>query len=324
MAEILSRKPAYSTMGSDEVIEAVGDIFRQPPVRPVIDTTGVPNVIVSIMERCWDNNPQLRLEFVTIDQQLQSMDIGGIGKSLFLRGTDRKRQAGLLCQFFPPEIAVKVRSGKTKWAPGRRDIITIVKMGIRVVGDASANGRADALHSLYEAIDTACAKHSMMKLVGHDKEIVCVGNVLKENPFHVIDACELALSVFEHQRQYIPAVELLAAIHCGDCTELVLGTVAPQYTLLGDTAKTASLLLSTASSGDVIISWLAATILEAQCASRGLPALSRRLVAREDRSIGGHGVLQTFLLCTDQQRKKLASSSQQQVATSLKDLESVL
>ena len=86
MAETLSRKSAYGDMDTQCLKETVGDIFRQPPVRPVVDTTDVPTAIVVMMERCWDNNPQVRLNLVAINTQLQGMRIGGIGKSLFKRG----------------------------------------------------------------------------------------------------------------------------------------------------------------------------------------------------------------------------------------------
>ena len=86
MAETLSRKSAYGDMDTQCLKETVGDIFRQPPVRPVVDTTNVPTAIVVMMERCWDNNPQVRLNLVAINTQLQGMRIGGIGKSLFKRG----------------------------------------------------------------------------------------------------------------------------------------------------------------------------------------------------------------------------------------------
>jgi hypothetical protein len=86
MAEVFSRQSAYVEMDAQSLQETVGDVFRRPPVRPVVDTTEIPRLVVSIMERCWDNNPHTRLNFVVIQSQLQTLEIGGIGKSLFKRG----------------------------------------------------------------------------------------------------------------------------------------------------------------------------------------------------------------------------------------------
>eukprot|EP00730_Choanoeca_flexa_P007197 TRINITY_DN12295_c0_g2_i3.p1 TRINITY_DN12295_c0_g2~~TRINITY_DN12295_c0_g2_i3.p1 ORF type:complete len:929 (+),score=195.71 TRINITY_DN12295_c0_g2_i3:388-2787(+) len=301
MAEVISRRPAYNDMHLDQLKETVGDIFHQPPVRPIIDREGVPDVIVSMMERCWDNNPQVRLEFAIIDQQLQAMDIGGIGKSLFTRSADRKKQAALLNQFFPPVVADCLRAGK-KFETRVRDILTVVYLEVEdfdrlpeLLKDDAALARV--MRSYHQAVDEACIAQGMFKMPDQGSTIMCVGNLLSEQPFHLISACKLLDKIFEATNDlHVPDVgslRLRAAVHCGSATETVVGTSNPRYCLLGDTINACQALLSMTASGRVTMSWLAATMLQAQCASRGLH-LDDQLTDQGESTVPGYGRIQLF------------------------------
>eukprot|EP00045_Choanoeca_perplexa_P016602 m.225403 g.225403 ORF g.225403 m.225403 type:complete len:864 (-) comp17307_c0_seq18:1039-3630(-) len=75
MAEVFTREQVYGDMDPQALPGTVGDIFRQPPVRPAVDTTNLPTSVVTLMHRCWDNNPNTRLSFVAIQTQLQSLEL---------------------------------------------------------------------------------------------------------------------------------------------------------------------------------------------------------------------------------------------------------
>ena len=86
IAEILERKRAYADLSSTDITDIVGDIFRYPPVRPVVKVDGLPEALVDTMRCCWDNNPSSRRDFLAISTTMQKLSVGGIGKSLFIRG----------------------------------------------------------------------------------------------------------------------------------------------------------------------------------------------------------------------------------------------
>eukprot|EP00045_Choanoeca_perplexa_P001708 m.21289 g.21289 ORF g.21289 m.21289 type:complete len:110 (-) comp11121_c0_seq1:535-864(-) len=87
-------------------------------------------------------------------------------------------------------------------------------------------------------------------------------------------------------RPALGSLKARVGIHCGSVATTVIGKHRPRFCVLGETVTISKRLQRSAQSQQVCLSWLAATMLQTQCSSRGLH-LDRQLESRGECVIKG-------------------------------------
>eukprot|EP00045_Choanoeca_perplexa_P010925 m.113618 g.113618 ORF g.113618 m.113618 type:complete len:1049 (+) comp15447_c0_seq1:297-3443(+) len=278
IAEVLERKPVYPQLSETEIIEMVGDIFRYPPVRPSVQTEHLPEALVHMLHRSWDNNPTTRRDFSVISSTMQSLNIGGIGKSLFVRGHDQKRQEQILLKAVPPQFEMCLKSAEPAGLD-ERTIITICQLQLRgfqgLHSTMSAQDITNFTTAWYDNLDRLAEEHSLFGKATQDCGYMCLGNASYEQPYHTLDtasfvrAAHQVLESLTLPRQ-VTTLSLAGGIHCGSATLTIVGQLRPRFQVFGETTAICSALASQARGHCLSVSDIAITMMDTQGAGRDI------------------------------------------------------
>ncbi len=247
-----------------------------PAFRPTIPDKACNDLWMTLMEKCWAEEPEQRPSFTQILSMIR--DING-GETLRLadsliqrlevhtanledivteRSEDLQMEKGkvelLLSELLPKTVADELKVGK-QVAPEVFDTGTLFFSDICGFTRISAAGTpmqvVEMLNEMYTMFDAISAKFDVYKVatIG-DAYVVCSGIPTRNGEKHAREIAYMALallqSVMDFSIPHIPTehLKLRIGLHTGPCVAAVVGRKMPRYLLFGDTVDIASMIES--------------------------------------------------------------------------------
>eukprot|EP00045_Choanoeca_perplexa_P016607 m.225308 g.225308 ORF g.225308 m.225308 type:complete len:216 (-) comp17307_c0_seq9:150-797(-) len=172
----------------------------------------------------------------------------------------------------------------------------------------SAQQMSSFLDRLYKILDDQCKQQGLFRVATVGSTFMFASNMLEEQPYHLIRACKFAMAATEAVASLLldPSDSSLGSpclrtgIHSGSVVLNVIGTTdSPRFCVLGETVAIGKKIHQLAKDCEIWLSWLAGTMLQAQCASRGIH-LDERLVPCGQVTFKVYGPMETYMLQTKQ------------------------
>ncbi|XP_064634469.1 atrial natriuretic peptide receptor 1-like [Lineus longissimus] len=278
--EITFRRAPYSTetLTPREIIDRIRagekNCFR-PDIDDVPEDANAN--LVQMIEACWAENPNDRLDTTGIRKALNVINKGrklnimdnmlsmmekyaNNLEELVEQRTgelieEKKKTDLLLYRMLPRQVAEKLKKGDLV-KPEAFERVTIFFSDI--VGFTTISAKStpmqviDLLNDLYTMFDSIIEKHDVYKVetIG-DAYMVVSGAPVRNGDLHAGKIADMALSILHgihhFQMPHMPHVQLQVRIglHSGSCCAGVVGLSMPRYCLFGDTVNTASRMEST-------------------------------------------------------------------------------
>ncbi|KAK2704872.1 hypothetical protein QYM36_017049, partial [Artemia franciscana] len=274
--EILLRRGVFFLEGKQyspqEIIENVR-CSNGKPFRPSIPDEATEDELISIIKRCWSEDPSERPDFnvlkATIRKLNKDNESSNILDNLLSRMEqyannlealveertadyleEKRRCEELLYQLLPKSVASQLIAGQPVIAE-HFDNVTIYFSDI--VGFTSLSAEStpmqvvDLLNDLYTCFDSIIENFDVYKIetIG-DAYMVVSGLPVRNGNVHAREIARMSLSLlgtvknFSIRHRPRDHLMLRIGIHSGPCVAGVVGLKMPRYCLFGDTVNTAS------------------------------------------------------------------------------------
>ncbi|XP_059175797.1 atrial natriuretic peptide receptor 1-like [Physella acuta] len=297
MEETLTRSVPYDTQRAflevDAIIQRVCS-NETPPFRPEILETDVQEGYITLMERCWAQNPDQRPPFEAVLKVITSF-CGGKDVALVDRlltrleeytsnlediveertqqlAIEKKKSEVLLDQILPRSVSDKLKQGEPV-DPETYDMVTIYFSDI--VGFTSLSASSSPLevvgflNALYSEFDATISLFDVYKVetIG-DAYMVVSGLPIRNGNNHVLNIARLALELLNVVANFVVPhkpehkLQLRIGLHSGPVVAGVVGMKMPRYCLFGDTVNTASRMESNGAAQKIHISHSSKTLLD--------------------------------------------------------------
>nr|KAG5686050.1 hypothetical protein BaRGS_028428 [Batillaria attramentaria] len=250
---------------------------QSPPFRPKVREGEAPQAVLTLMEQCWKDDPEMRPSFETVLKAIKAVTSGkdaNLVEALITRLEEyasnledvveertkelideKKKSEMLLYQILPRSVAEQLKRGQ-QVVPEAYDSVTIYFsdiVGFTAMSAASTPMQVvEVLNDLYSEFDSIIDAHDVYKVetIG-DAYMVVSGLPEKNGDQHAVEICRMALRLLHRVQTFTPKhrhndrLQLRIGIHSGPCCAGVVGLKMPRYCLFGDTVNTASRLEST-------------------------------------------------------------------------------
>ncbi|XP_056286434.1 guanylyl cyclase C [Pseudoliparis swirei] len=237
--------------------------------------------VYSLINSCWDEDPERRLDFKRIENclgkiisKIHNQDNESymdnmirrlqrysrtlehmVAERTALYKAERERSDRLSCMLLPGPV---VRSLKETGVvePELYEEVTVYFsdiVGFTTLCQYSTPMEVvDMLNDVYGAFDSIVDRHDVYKVetIG-DAYMVASGLPKRSGNRHAVDVCRMALDILaficNFQLRHLPGIPvwIRIGVHSGPCAAGVVGKKMPRYCLFGDTVNTASRMEST-------------------------------------------------------------------------------
>ncbi|KRX81549.1 Atrial natriuretic peptide receptor 1 [Trichinella sp. T6] len=274
--EMLFRRGVFYTSDENSFARDIVENVRmgmQPPFRPTVLETSFDGVIISLMVRCWSENPDDRPDFRMIRKQVISLtrefETSNIVDNLLRRMEqyannleslvqertadylqEKQKAENLLYQLLPKSVASQLIKGEPVKAEAF-DCVTIYFSDIvgftSLCADSTPMEVVNLLNDLYTCFDSIIENYDVYKVetIG-DAYMVVSGLPRKNGVAHAFEIARMALALLSAVRCFTivhrpkEQLKLRIGIHSGPVCAGVVGLKMPRYCLFGDTVNTAS------------------------------------------------------------------------------------
>ncbi|CAH1251539.1 NPR1 [Branchiostoma lanceolatum] len=281
MQEIVQRQgPFYMAddpnASAQDIVEKVqlgsqhGGKLCRPDV-PAIDDARYSKPLQTLMQQCWEEDPNLRPEFGSIRTQMRQIDRGrNLMDTLLSRleqyasnleemvqerteelAVEKKKSDELLYQMLPQAVAENLRQGRSVEAE-TYDRVTIYFSDIvgftGLVESMKPVEVVDLLNDLYTLWDKIISRYDVYKVETIGDAYMLVSGLPKRNGnehARQIAGVSLALRQAVQDTMKIrnrpdQKLKIRIGLHTGPCAAGVVGLKMPRYCLFGDTVNIAS------------------------------------------------------------------------------------
>ncbi|KAJ8301630.1 hypothetical protein KUTeg_020617 [Tegillarca granosa] len=261
-----------------DIIKRVRDV-EDPPFRPAVSDKDCPEELLSLMQKCWDEEPQNRPGFDQIVSTLKKLKRSGKSENIMdnlmrrmeqyannLEGLveertkayveEKKRAEDLLYRMLPQSVAKDLQMGK-QVMPEAFDEVSIYFSDI--VGFTTISAR-----STPHEISTKVYK---VETIG-DAYMVVSGLPERIGDLHAREISNMSLAIRHSVRNFKIAhlpdtpLRIRIGLHSGAVVAGVVGLTMPRYCLFGDTVNTASRMESNGEAMKIHISAATRAVLE--------------------------------------------------------------
>uniref|UniRef100_A0A3Q1ISB7 Guanylate cyclase n=1 Tax=Anabas testudineus TaxID=64144 RepID=A0A3Q1ISB7_ANATE len=274
--EVISRTQPYAMM--DMPAHEIIDRLKNPPplCRPIISVDEAPDDCLSLMNECWNEDPNKRPSFDDIFKQFRGSNRGKRAniidsmlrmleqyssnlEDLIRERTDeleveRNKTEKLIGQLLPKSVAQALKKGKPVQPEHYSDATLYFS---DIVGFTTISALSDPievvdlLNDLYTMFDAIIATHDVYKVetIG-DAYMVASGVPNRNGNRHAAEVANMSLdilhSIAAFKIRHMPEmkVKIRIGLHSGPVVAGVVGLMMPRYCLFGDTVTTASLMES--------------------------------------------------------------------------------
>ncbi|ESP02582.1 hypothetical protein LOTGIDRAFT_138137 [Lottia gigantea] len=273
LQEILTRDSPFSLetseLGAKDVLMKVKENSGEP-FRPKVDHVS-PNTsdMLTLMKKCWQEDPHSRPIFSSIVKELKHMTSGNLLDNLLRRmelyannlekmvdektlelNEEKKRSEELLYQILPRSVAERLKRG-LRVEPEAFDCITIYFSDICGFTTISARSKpmevVNLLNDLYSCFDDILEGFDVYKVetIG-DAYMVASGLPQRNGHKHAEEIARMSLALLKaidsFRMRHLPdeKLKLRIGLHSGPVCAGVVGVKMPRYCLFGDTVNTAS------------------------------------------------------------------------------------
>ncbi|XP_022248664.1 atrial natriuretic peptide receptor 1-like [Limulus polyphemus] len=281
LQEVVTRSEPYSTSSTDSDPEEILEKIRRgniPPFRPEISSDACSVELLTLIHRCWAEDPSIRPSFafikVTLKQISREKSSGNFLDNLLNRMEqyasnlehlveektqafleEKKKSEELLYQILPRYVADQLRSGHHV-QPETFESVTIYFSDIVGFTELSAESSPmeviDLLNDLYITFDSIIENFDVYKVetIG-DAYMVVSGLPIRNGINHAREIARMslklrdAIKLFKVRHRPKNVLQLRIGIHSGVCAAGVVGLKMPRYCLFGDTVNTASRMETT-------------------------------------------------------------------------------
>lgn len=260
-----------------EIVENVTK-GQKPPFRPPVDEGACDEHLLTMIRRCWAEEPGERPDFAALKSLIRKLnkdnESGNILDNLLSRMEqyannlealveertadylEEKRKAeDLLYQLLPRSVASQLIRGESVTAEAF-DSVTIYFSDIVGFTEMSASSTpmqvVDLLNDLYTCFDSIIENFDVYKVetIG-DAYMVVSGLPVRNGTQHAREICRMSLCLLDTVKTFTirhrpqDQLKLRIGIHSGPCVSGVVGLKMPRFCLFGDTVNTASRMEST-------------------------------------------------------------------------------
>ncbi|OUC47381.1 adenylate/guanylate cyclase catalytic domain protein [Trichinella nativa] len=254
--EMLFRRGVFYTSDENSFARDIVENVRmgmQPPFRPTVLETSFDGVIISLMVRCWSENPDDRPDFRMIRKQVISLtrefETSNIVDNLLRRMEqyannleslvqertadylqEKQKAENLLYQLLPKSVASQLIKGEPVKAEAF-DCVTIYFSDIvgftSLCADSTPMEVVNLLNDLYTCFDSIIENY----------------DVYKNGVAHAFEIARMALALLSAVRCFTivhrpkEQLKLRIGIHSGPVCAGVVGLKMPRYCLFGDTLE---------------------------------------------------------------------------------------
>ncbi|KXJ15243.1 Atrial natriuretic peptide receptor 1 [Exaiptasia diaphana] len=278
LQEIAMKASPYcmcTDMSSKEVVQKVS-AREDPPFRPVVPVDACKTELRTLMQQCWEDDPDKRPHFNKILDKLRKVmgrDVNIMDNMINLieRHADnleelveertrqlmeeKKKTDRLLYKMLPASVADQLKRGKSV-TPELFDEVTIyfsdVVAFMDLASDSTPMEIVTLLNDLYLALDKILANYDVYKVesIG-DCLLVVSGLPVRNGIRHAGEIATMALDILSlmthftirHRPQM--KLQLRVGLHSGPCVSAVVGIQMPRFCLFGDTVNVASRMETT-------------------------------------------------------------------------------
>uniref|UniRef100_F6SW71 Guanylate cyclase n=1 Tax=Ciona intestinalis TaxID=7719 RepID=F6SW71_CIOIN len=275
LQEIALRKGTFYVGGiplsCKEIVSKVRNGFR-PYFRPVTDTSTLTEDLCSLMQRCWDEDPNERPDFNQTKKIIEkfnkdnpgnlvenllhrmeqyAINLEGLVEERTAAYMEEKRKADdLLYQMLPVPVVDRLKRGDSVPAEAFESV-TILFSDIVGFTSLSASSNpmqiVNLLNDLYTCFDAIIDNFDVYKVetIG-DAYMLVSGLPVRNGIRHATEIARTALALlravggFKIRHRPNEQLKLRIGIHTGPCCAGVVGLKMPRYCLFGDTVNTAS------------------------------------------------------------------------------------
>ncbi|KAL6118142.1 uncharacterized protein ACO6RY_03000 [Pungitius sinensis] len=270
--EVISRSLPYAMM--DMPSQEIVDRLKNPPplCRPLVSLDEAPAECLSLMNECWNENPNMRPSFDDIFKQFRGINRGKRAniidsmlrmleqyssnlEDLIRERTDeleveRNKTDKLIGQLLPKSVAQALKKGKPVQPEHYSDCTLYFSdiVGFTTISALSEPIEVvDLLNDLYTMFDAIIATHDVYKVetIG-DAYMVASGVPNRNGNRHAGEVANMSLdilhSIAAFKIKHMPEikVKIRIGLHSGALVAGVVGHTMPRYCLFGDTVTTAS------------------------------------------------------------------------------------
>ncbi|KAG7496071.1 retinal guanylyl cyclase 2-like [Solea senegalensis] len=270
--EVISRTPPYAMMDmpAHEIVERL----KQPPplCRPVVSVDESPTECFTLMNECWNEDPNKRPNFDDIFKQFRGINRGKRAniidsmlrmleqyssnlEDLIRERTDeleveRNKTEKLIGQLLPKSVAQALKKGKPVQPEHYSDATLYFSdiVGFTTISALSEPIEVvDLLNDLYTMFDAIISSHDVYKVetIG-DAYMVASGVPNRNGTRHAAEVSNMSLDILHSigafKIKHMPEikVKIRIGLHSGPVVAGVVGLTMPRYCLFGDTVTTAS------------------------------------------------------------------------------------
>ncbi|KAG8250716.1 Receptor-type guanylate cyclase Gyc76C, partial [Homalodisca vitripennis] len=281
MHEIIGRRGPFGACGFDEPSQIIKMVKQEPgpgeaPFRPNLeqlrDCEAGQDYVLSVIQDCWAEQPELRPDFRTIRARLKSMREGKqrnimdqmmemmekyannledlVNQRTLEVFEEKRKTEDLLHRMLPKPVAERLTRGYGI-EPESFDLVTIYFSDIVGFTQMSAESTplqvVNFLNDLYTLFDKIIKGYQVYKVetIG-DAYMVVSGLPIRNGDSHVGEIASMSLDLLAAVKNYRIAhrpndtLKLRIGIHTGPVVAGVVGLTMPRYCLFGDTVNTAS------------------------------------------------------------------------------------
>ncbi|XP_078576323.1 atrial natriuretic peptide receptor 1-like isoform X1 [Branchiostoma floridae x Branchiostoma japonicum] len=281
MQEIVERQGAFymaddPNASAQDIVEKVqrgyendGGLCR--PDVPIIDDARYSKALQTLMQQCWEEDPNLRPEFGSIRTQMRQIDRGrNLMDTLLSRleqyasnleemvqerteelAVEKKKSDELLYQMLPQAVAEDLRQGRSVEAE-TYDRVTIYFSDIvgftGLVESMKPVEVVDLLNDLYTLWDKIISRYNVYKVETIGDAYMLVSGLPKRNGNkHAREIAGVSLALRQAVQDTMKIrnrpdqkLKIRIGLHSGPCAAGVVGLKMPRYCLFGDTVNIAS------------------------------------------------------------------------------------
>lgn len=331
--EIAERNGPWGTninqLEPQDIVKMIRSVYvDMQQQRPEIDKTQVPEELVSLLEKCWSEDPKERPDIREIRGTVKKINkdnkSGNIMDNLLTRMEqyannleslveDRTRNyleekskcEDLLHELLPKSVATDLINKKSVSAQSFEAVTIYFSdiVGFTNLSSASAPCEIfEMLNDLYTVFDSIIQDYDVYKVetIG-DAYMVVSGLPEPNGDIHAQQIARMSLKILEgvcrFEIRHRPGEKLKVRIglHTGPCVAGVVGIKMPRYCLFGDTVNTASRMESNGEALKIHMSGSTAALLET--------FQTFHIQERGELEVKGKGKMRTYWLQGETQEK---------------------
>nr|XP_006819914.1 PREDICTED: atrial natriuretic peptide receptor 1-like [Saccoglossus kowalevskii] len=275
LQEIIQRKGPFPTehegMPTKDIVNRVRS-GETPPFRPVVLPTMCEPNLMTILESCFSEDPESRLDFKQIKQKLIVINNGKkpnvlenalqkmeryadnleelVEERTAQLTLEKKKTDMLLCRMLPTLVAEKLKAGVTV-DPESYAKVTVFFSNICGFNNIAAQSKpmqiVDLLNDVYTCFDEIIERYDVYKVETINDAYMVVSGLPKHNgdnhAFHIANlSLDMLTATSMFQIGHMPGkkVTVRIGINSGSCAAGVVGVAMPRYCLFGDTINVAA------------------------------------------------------------------------------------